>query len=64
MVLAVTNRPSELDESFMEQLRCVLQAFEIGIPNRKERHGILKDERAEEDIDLDSIAALCEGYTG
>ncbi|GKD76232.1 ATPase family AAA domain-containing protein 1-B-like protein, partial [Tanacetum coccineum] len=25
---------------------------------------ILKDESAEDDIDLDSIAALCEGYNG
>ena len=64
MVLAATNCPSEIDESFMESLRCLPQEFEIGIPNRKERAAILKDERAEEDIDLDPIAALCEGYTG
>ncbi|KAL8233087.1 hypothetical protein R6Q57_002865 [Mikania cordata] len=65
MVLAATNRPSELDEAILRRLP---QAFEIGIPDRKERADILrvilKGERVEDDIDLDSIAALCEGYTG
>ncbi|MFS7929844.1 putative AAA+ ATPase domain, ATPase, AAA-type, core, AAA ATPase, AAA+ lid domain-containing protein [Helianthus anomalus] len=65
MVLAATNRPSELDEAILRRLP---QAFEIGIPDRKERADILKvilkGERVEEDIDLDCIAALCEGYTG
>ncbi|KAI3762367.1 hypothetical protein L1987_52796 [Smallanthus sonchifolius] len=65
MVLAATNRPSELDEAILRRLP---QAFEIGIPDRKERAAILKvilkGERVEDEIDLDSIAALCEGYTG
>ncbi|PWA51493.1 P-loop containing nucleoside triphosphate hydrolases superfamily protein [Artemisia annua] len=65
MVLAATNRPSELDEAILRRLP---QAFEIGIPDRKERAAILKvilkGERTEDDIDLDSIAAMCEGYTG
>ena len=64
MVLAVTNHPSELDETFIESIRCLPQVFEIGSPNSKERAAILKDERAEEDIDLESIATLCEVYTG
>ncbi|KAI3508096.1 hypothetical protein L1887_23097 [Cichorium endivia] len=65
MVLAATNRPSELDEAILRRLP---QAFEIGIPDRKERAQILKvvlkGERVEDTIDLDSVAALCEGYTG
>lgn len=65
MVLAATNRPSELDEAILRRLP---QAFEIGIPDRKERAQILKvilkGERVEENIDLDNIAAMCEGYTG
>ncbi|PWA68944.1 P-loop containing nucleoside triphosphate hydrolases superfamily protein [Artemisia annua] len=65
MVLAATNRPSELDEAILRRLP---QAFEIRVPDRKERAAILKvilkGERAEDDIDLDSIAAFCEGYTG
>ncbi|KAF3548088.1 hypothetical protein DY000_02003798 [Brassica cretica] len=58
MILAATNRPSELDEAIMRRLP---QAFEIGMPERKERAEILKvtlkGERVEPYID-------CEGYTG
>ncbi|THG02086.1 hypothetical protein TEA_003781 [Camellia sinensis var. sinensis] len=65
MVLAATNRPSELDEAILRRLP---QAFEIGIPDRRERVEILKvvlkGERVEEDIDFAYIAGLCEGYTG
>ncbi|KAK9293153.1 hypothetical protein L1049_021140 [Liquidambar formosana] len=65
MVLAATNRPSELDEAILRRLP---QAFEIGIPDRKERveilKVILKGESVEEGIDFDHIASLCEGYTG
>lgn len=65
MVLAATNRPSELDEAILRRLP---QAFEIGLPDRSERveilKVILKGERVEENIDFDLIAGLCEGYTG
>ncbi|GLU12068.1 hypothetical protein SLE2022_287760 [Rubroshorea leprosula] len=65
MVLAATNRPSELDEAILRRLP---QAFEIGIPDQRERveilKVILKGERVEESIDYDHIASLCEGYTG
>ncbi|KAK7320818.1 hypothetical protein VNO77_30649 [Canavalia gladiata] len=65
MVLAATNRPSELDEAILRRLP---QAFEIGIPDQKERADILKvilkGERVEENIDFYHIALLCEGYTG
>lgn len=65
MVLAATNRPSELDDAILRRLP---QAFEIGMPDKKERAQILKvilkGERVEDDIDFDYIASLCEGYTG
>lgn len=65
MVLAATNRPSELDEAILRRLP---QAFEIGMPDRRERAEILKvtlkDENVEPDIDFDHVARLCEGYTG
>ncbi|ONK58854.1 uncharacterized protein A4U43_C08F420 [Asparagus officinalis] len=65
MVLAATNRPSELDEAI---LRRFPQSFEIGIPGRSERVKILKvvlkGERIDEDIDYDYIAGLCESFTG
>ncbi|XP_015572670.1 outer mitochondrial transmembrane helix translocase isoform X2 [Ricinus communis] len=65
MVLAATNRPSELDEAILRRLP---QSFEIGIPDRRERAAILKvilkGERVNDSIDFDYIASLCEGYTG
>ncbi|XP_022140893.1 ATPase family AAA domain-containing protein 1-B-like [Momordica charantia] len=65
MVLAATNRPSELDEAILRRLP---QEFEIGIPNKRERAEILKvilkGEKVEDNIDYDLIASLCEGYTG
>lgn len=65
MVLAATNRPSELDEAILRRLP---QAFEIGIPDRRERTEILrvvlKGESVEDNIDYDRLAGLCEGYTG
>ncbi|XP_030460333.1 uncharacterized protein LOC115680662 [Syzygium oleosum] len=65
MVLAATNRPSELDEAILRRLP---QAFEIGIPDRRERAEILKvilkGEKVEQNIDFDYLASLCEGYTG
>ncbi|CAH8279505.1 unnamed protein product [Arabidopsis lyrata] len=65
MVLAATNRPSELDEAI---LRRFPQSFEIGMPDYRERAQILKvvlkGERVEPDINYDHIARLCEDYTG
>ena len=65
MVLAATNRPSELDEAI---LRRFPQSFEVGRPNLKERVAvlkvILKDENVEDGIDYDHIASLCDGCTG
>jgi SpoVK/Ycf46/Vps4 family AAA+-type ATPase len=65
MVLAATNRPSELDEAILRRLP---QAFEIGYPDQKERAEILKvilkGERVEDNIDFGYIAGLCKGYTG
>uniref|UniRef100_A0A2P2KR43 Uncharacterized protein MANES_05G192700 n=1 Tax=Rhizophora mucronata TaxID=61149 RepID=A0A2P2KR43_RHIMU len=65
MVLAATNRPSELDEAILRRLP---QAFEIGMPDHGERAQILKvilkGERVEDNIDFDYLASLSEDYTG
>ncbi|WOL01619.1 ATPase family AAA domain-containing protein 1-like [Canna indica] len=43
MVLAATNRPSELDEAI---LQCFTQTFEIGMPNKSDIEGeFLNDEK-------------------
>ncbi|XP_042449710.1 outer mitochondrial transmembrane helix translocase-like [Zingiber officinale] len=65
MVLAATNRPSELDEAI---LRRFTQTFEIGMPNQSERAKILKvilkGENVEENIDYEYVAALCQSFSG
>jgi ATP-dependent 26S proteasome regulatory subunit len=56
MVLAATNRPSELDEAILRRLP---QSFEIGYPDQQERaeilNVILKGERVEDNIDFGYI---------
>ncbi|KAG5563540.1 hypothetical protein RHGRI_006095 [Rhododendron griersonianum] len=65
MVLAVTNRPIDLDEAILRRLP---QAFEIGKPDCGDREKILKvilkGERIDENIDFNHVANLCQGYTG
>lgn len=65
MVLAATNRPWELDDAILRRLP---QAFEVAMPDNKERAKILKvilkGENVEDNIDFDHIAGLCEGYSG
>jgi SpoVK/Ycf46/Vps4 family AAA+-type ATPase len=65
MVLAATNRPSDLDEAI---LRRFAQLFKIGKPDRGDRvkilNVILKGENVNDKIDFDHLADLCEGYSG
>jgi SpoVK/Ycf46/Vps4 family AAA+-type ATPase len=65
MVLAATNRPWELDEAILRRLP---RAFEVGMPDRQQRASILKvilkDEDVVENLDIDRLASLCEGYSG
>lgn len=65
MVLAATNRPWELDEAILRRLP---RAFEVGMPDKKQRSSILrvilKDENYEDCIDIEQLAALTEGYSG
>ncbi|KAI3812835.1 hypothetical protein L1987_17547 [Smallanthus sonchifolius] len=65
MVLAATNRPSDLDEAILRRLP---MSFEIGKPGKSDRAKILKvtlkGERIDENIDFDHISSLCGGFTG
>ncbi|EYU44233.1 hypothetical protein MIMGU_mgv1a025625mg, partial [Erythranthe guttata] len=65
MVLACTNRPSDLDEAILRRLP---RSFEIGMPDLKARVAILKTilkgEKVDHGIDHDYICGLCDGYSG
>ncbi|KAF7151823.1 hypothetical protein RHSIM_Rhsim02G0251500 [Rhododendron simsii] len=65
MVLAATNRPTDLDEAILRRLP---QAFEIRKPDCGDREKILKvilkGERIDDNIDFNRVASLCQGYTG
>jgi SpoVK/Ycf46/Vps4 family AAA+-type ATPase len=65
MVLAATNRPWELDEAILRRLP---RAFEVGMPDKQQRASILKvilkGEDVAENLDIDRLASLCEGYSG
>ncbi|CAM6033864.1 unnamed protein product [Sphagnum compactum] len=65
MVLAATNRPWELDEAILRRLP---RAFEVGMPDKQQRASILKvilkGEDVAENLDMDRLASLCEGYSG
>ncbi|MCO5594612.1 hypothetical protein L7F22_048645 [Adiantum nelumboides] len=65
MVLAATNRPWDLDEAVLRRLP---RAFEVGLPDVKQRASILqvilKDENVESGLDYERLASMCEGYSG
>eukprot|EP00250_Pteridium_aquilinum_P004047 c14292_g2_i1 orf=669-1829(-) len=65
MVLAATNRPWELDEAILRRLP---RAFEVGMPDSRQRASILrvilKDENVEPGLDFEHLAGMCEGYSG
>ncbi|KAH9554716.1 hypothetical protein CY35_08G077200 [Sphagnum magellanicum] len=65
MVLAATNRPWELDEAILRRLP---RAFEVGMPDKQQRASILKvilkGEDVAENLDIDRLASLCDGYSG
>ncbi|CAM6093349.1 unnamed protein product [Calypogeia fissa] len=65
MVLAATNRPWELDEAILRRLP---RHFEVPMPDLKQRASILRvilrGEHVEDDLDIEKLASLCEGYSG
>ncbi|EFJ11944.1 hypothetical protein SELMODRAFT_182690 [Selaginella moellendorffii] len=65
MVLAATNRPWELDEAILRRLP---RAFEVGMPDARQRASILrvilKDEAVEDEVNIDYLASLTENYSG
>eukprot|EP00941_MAST-03F_sp_MAST-3F-sp1_P006439 g6439.t1 len=65
MVIGCSNRPYDIDDAI---LRRMPRAFQIDLPDAKQREHILKltlrEENLDETVDLVAIAALCDRYSG
>ncbi|XP_072147787.1 uncharacterized protein [Setaria viridis] len=65
LVLAATNRPFDLDEAVVRRLPRRLMVNLPDAPNRKKILGvILAKEDLGDDVDLDALANLTDGYSG
>ncbi|XP_062187351.1 uncharacterized protein LOC133890805 isoform X2 [Phragmites australis] len=65
LVLAATNRPFDLDEAVVRRLPRRLMVNLPDAPNRKKILGvILAKEDLADDVDLDALANLTDGYSG
>ncbi|KAF8117747.1 hypothetical protein N665_0008s0098 [Sinapis alba] len=65
LVLAATNRPFDLDEGFIRRLSRRLM---VGLPDAQNRAKILRvilaKEDVSDDVDLDKVASMADGYSG
>ncbi|KAK3125992.1 hypothetical protein QOZ80_7BG0612430 [Eleusine coracana subsp. coracana] len=65
LVLAATNRPFDLDEAVVRRLPRRLMVNLPDAPNRKKILGvILAKEDLSDDVDMDALANLTDGYSG
>ncbi|PHT79744.1 hypothetical protein T459_17796 [Capsicum annuum] len=65
LVLAETNRPFDLDEAVIRRMRCRLMVNLPDAPNRaKILKVILAKEDLVQDVDLESVASMTDGYSG
>ncbi|KAF3680566.1 hypothetical protein FXO38_02236 [Capsicum annuum] len=63
--LAATNRPFDLDEAVIRRLPCRLMVNLPDAPNRaKILKVILAKEDLAQDVDLESVASMTDGYSG
>lgn len=65
VVMGATNRPQDVDKAILRRMPC---SFHVGLPDAEQRKDILKiilkKEKLNEDVDLDKLATLTEGYSG
>lgn len=65
IVMAATNRPQDIDHAILRRLPC---RFKIGLPDREQRKAILKvilkGEDMREDVNIERLAMLTNGYSG
>jgi transitional endoplasmic reticulum ATPase len=67
VVIAATNRPDIIDSALIRTGR-LEKTIEVDLPNQKERKDIIdihtKNMPIEEDVDIEEISELTEGFTG
>ncbi|PFX23044.1 ATPase family AAA domain-containing protein 1-like [Stylophora pistillata] len=65
VVMGATNRPQDVDKAILRRMPC---SFHVGLPDAEQRKDILKiilkKEKLNDDVDLDKLATLTEGYSG
>lgn len=65
VVIGATNRPQDVDRAICRRMPCT---FHVGLPGPDQRKEILniilKKEKLEEDVDLDELAQITEGFSG
>eukprot|EP00249_Psilotum_nudum_P020431 c27701_g2_i1 orf=454-2958(+) len=65
LVLAATNRPSDLDEAIIRRFE---RRIMVGLPNEENREKILRailiNEKLEKDFDFKELAVMTNGYSG
>lgn len=65
VVMGATNRPQDVDRAILRRMPAM---FHIGLPNQRQRAGILKlvleEEIDSKDIDLEQISKITDGYSG
>ncbi len=65
VVMGATNRPRDVDPAILRRMPAT---FHVGLPEKGQRREILKQilkvESVSEDVDLDRLAALTDGFSG
>ncbi|XP_003743323.1 ATPase family AAA domain-containing protein 1 [Galendromus occidentalis] len=65
LIMGATNRPRDLDRAILRRMPAM---FHIGLPNVKQRVGILDlllhDELLADEVDIESLAKLTDGFSG
>ncbi|XP_035211921.1 ATPase family AAA domain-containing protein 1-B-like [Stegodyphus dumicola] len=65
IVMGATNRPQDVDRAILRRMPSM---FHIGLPNQKQRSGILKlvleNEMVSDEVNVDEIAMLTDGFSG
>lgn len=65
IVMGATNRPQDVDKAILRRMPC---GFHVGLPNSDQRKEILniilEKEKIAEDVDLNELAEMTEGFSG